>query len=201
MWLYATKWQQLLAIARSPWKCGFFALRRDSSNRIFRPSKANWPIAPSTTGKRGTLEMDLARAPYRLPDLTRNDSALRAYSRLRAFGRKVVLYDSQGDTIFRKESHDQKNRFCVCCIDGSSPCPTRTGETTSSVRSTDAVHSAREPDYRERKRILLVCKQRGYRCRAENAGRKLTPSNRLRKFALLVNSLAMWPTLRTCSAR
>ena len=31
----------------------------------------------------------------------------------------------------------------------------------------------REPDYRERKRFLLVCEQRGSRRSAENAGRKL----------------------------
>src|SRR6266853_4741723 len=104
--------------------------------------------------------------------LTRNNSALRAYSRLRVFGRKV-LYDPQGDTIFRKEFHDQKTRFCVCCIDGSSPCSARAGEATGVVRSTSAVRSAREPDYRERKRFLLVCEHRGRRCGAENAGRKL----------------------------
>src|SRR5215831_449076 len=78
-------------------------------------------------------------------------------SRLRAFGSKVVLYYSQSDAIFRKEFYDQKNLFCVGCIDGSSPCSAGTGE-TAGVRSTDAVRSAREPDYRERKRILLVCK-------------------------------------------
>ena len=66
-----------------------------------------------------------------------------------------------------KESHEQKTGFCVCCIDGSSRCSARAGETTGVVRS------AREPDYRERKRFLLVCEQRGRRCGAENAGRKL----------------------------
>src|ERR1700747_129722 len=111
-----------------------------------------------------TVEVDFGAGELvRFPDkpglscLTRNNSALRAYSRLRVFGRKV-LYDPQGDTIFRKEFHDQKTRFCVCCVDGSSPCSARAGETTGVVRSTGAVHSAREPDYRERKRFLLVCK-------------------------------------------
>src|SRR5260370_15180981 len=92
-----------------------------------------------------------------LSRLTRNNSALRAYSRLRVFGRKV-LYDPQGGTISRKEFYEQKTRFCVCCIDGSSRCSARAGETTCVVRSTGAVRSAREPDYRQRKRFLLVCK-------------------------------------------
>ena len=37
-----------------------------------------------------------------LSSLTRNNWPFRAYSRLRVFGTKV-LYDPQGDTIFRKE--------------------------------------------------------------------------------------------------
>ena len=68
------------------------------------------------------------------------------------FGRKVP-YDPEGGTISRKEFHEQKTRFCVFCIDGSSLCSARAGETTRVVRSTGAVRSAREPDYRQRKRF------------------------------------------------
>src|SRR5437762_66012 len=44
---------------------------------------------------------------------------------------------------------------------------TRAGEIAS------AGSSASESDYGERKRILLICKQRGSWCGAKNAGRKL----------------------------
>ena len=49
--------------------------------------------------------------------------------RLGVFG-KNVLYDPQGGTIPRKEDHEQKTRFYVYCIDGSSRCFARAGETT-----------------------------------------------------------------------
>src|SRR5258708_30967367 len=102
----------------------------------------------------------------------RNDLALRAYSRLRVFGRKV-LYDPQRGTISRKEFYEQKTRFCVGCIDGGSRCSARAGEATGVVRSTSAVRSAPQPDYRERKRVLLVCEDPGRPCGAEKAGRKI----------------------------
>src|SRR5580704_2394668 len=69
--------------------------------------------------------------------------------------------------------HEQETRFCVCCIDGSSRCTARAGEGTGAIRPGGAVRSTGEPDYRERKRFLLVCERSGGRCGAENAGRKL----------------------------
>src|ERR1700682_1921128 len=73
----------------------------------------------------------------------------------------------QGGMIPRRVSREQKTLFCVCCMDGCSRCSTRAGEVTSAGRS------AREPDYCERKRFVLVCEQRGRGCSRENAGRKL----------------------------
>ncbi len=92
-----------------------------------------------------------ARGIANLPGLsclTRNNSALRAYRRI------AGVYDPQGGTISRKEFHEQKTWFCVCCIDGSSRCSARAGETTGVLRFTGAVHSAREPRYLERKRFF-----------------------------------------------
>src|ERR1700723_2377290 len=69
---------------------------------------------------------------------------------------------------FRKRCvHEQKTWFCVCCTAVCSGGSAWAGE------STGAVYSAGQPDYRERKRLLLVCERSGARCRAEDAGRKL----------------------------
>src|SRR5271155_4358817 len=96
----------------------------------------------------------------------RNNLTLHTYSRLRGFGREF-LDDPQVGVMSRKVFYEQKTRFCVWCTVGSSLCTARAGEVTIAVRF------AREPDYRERKRFLLVCEQRRRRCGAENAGRKL----------------------------
>src|SRR6195256_1471878 len=69
--------------------------------------------------------------------------------------------------IPRRVSREQKTLFCFCCIAGGSRCCIRAGEVTSAGRS------AREPDYCERKRFLLVCEQRGRRCGEKNARKKL----------------------------
>src|SRR5580693_9725625 len=76
--------------------------------------------------------------------------------------------------LFRERCvHEQETRFCVCCTDGSSRCTARAGEAGGAIRPGGAVRSAREPNYRERKRFLLVCKHRSGGCGAENARRKL----------------------------
>src|SRR5882757_5929798 len=79
----------------------------------------------------------------------------------------------KGGTIPRKELYEQKTRFCVCHIDGSSRCAARAGEATGAGGTTSAGGCAGEPDYRERKGFLLVCERRSGGCGAENAGRKL----------------------------
>src|ERR1700731_2951419 len=88
----------------------------------------------------------------------------------------------------RRVSCEQKTLFCVCCIDGGSRCSTRAGEGTSASRS------AREPDYCERKRFLLVCEQRGRRCGTENARRKLLLQTD-------TGGSQFWPARRPCGRR
>src|SRR5262249_25098237 len=87
--------------------------------------------------------------------------------------RNEYPYDPKGVTIPRKEFYEEKTRFCVCRIDSGSRCSARAAEAIGCSRSTSAVNSAREPDYCKRKRVLLVCEQRGGGRSTENARRKL----------------------------
>src|SRR5262249_29460278 len=87
--------------------------------------------------------------------------------------RNEYPYDPKSVPIPRKEFYEQKTRFCVCCIDGGARCSARAAEAIGVPHSTSAGSSAREPDYCKRKRVLLVCEQRGGGRSAENARRKL----------------------------
>src|SRR5271170_1463975 len=133
-------------------------------SRLKRPGRATSRREPCAQLVLASLTFAHFRAER--SQIYRNNLTLHTYSRLRVFAREF-RDDPQGGMTSRKVFYEQKTRFCVCSTDGNSLCSARAGEVTIAVRF------AREPDYRERKRFLLVCEQRGRRCGAENAGRKL----------------------------